>query len=111
MDEEILNKQLLPCDHYEYEYRLHCNVFGRIKRFLRANESDSEYTCDQLKDFFIACAKYRDDPQRNLESYIKLQPYENELLKKRLSSIKQNNVWKLRNQNPPSDWNAPLPDW
>lgn len=102
------NKQL-PCDHYEYEYKSNCNIFGRFKRFLHADES-IDFDCDQLKDLFYSCVKYRDDPSRNLECFLKLKPYENNLIKKRIESIKQNNVWQLR-KVAPSDWNAPLPDW
>lgn len=99
----------LPCDHYEYEYKLNCNLIGRFKRFLRSDDS-SEHTCDQLKDLFYSCVKYRDDPSRNLDCLLKLKPYENNLLKKRIDSIKQNTVWELR-QQAPSDWNSPLPEW
>jgi hypothetical protein len=111
MEKNEESSKKLPCEHYEYEYKLNCNVYGRFKRFLKADDSNSFYTCDQLKEYFISCVKYRDDPLRNLDCYIKLQPYENNLLTKRINSVKQNSILKLRNHNPPIDWNAPLPNW
>lgn len=104
------NTSELPCDHYEYEYKSNCNMFGKLKKLFKADDT-STYTCDELKQLFYACVKYKEDPKRNLECLVKLKEYENELVKKRIDSIKQNDVWTYRQGVPPTDWNAPLPDW
>ena len=100
---------ILPCDHFQYEIKRNC---GRLARFNRMFMSDSEanVNCDLLNDLFFECRKYTEDSTRNLDSLVKLKNYENELVAKRIQSIKNNNVWDLRKE-PPSDWNAELPDW
>ena len=74
------------------------------------SDNDTPLDCDLLNNLFFDCRKYIEDPELNLESFVRLKKYENELVLKRIDSIKKNDVWELRKE-PPSDWNAPLPDW
>lgn len=102
-------EETLPCDHFKYELKRNC---GRLSRFNRWFMSDDQNNldCDRLKELFFICQKYVSDPQRNLQCLMPLKTYENELARRRIESIKNNDVWELRKE-PPSDWNDPLPDW
>ena len=97
----------LPCEHYQYEMKKTCGVFAKIAQdFVEPSTHD----CLYWQDMFFSCQKYKQDPSRNFDCFMKLKTYEASLIKKRTSSIEQNNVWQLRTE-PPSDWNAALPDW
>jgi hypothetical protein len=95
----------LPCDHYQFEIKRSCGILSKFNKYFGLEVS--EYNCDDLKELFFACQKYKADPSRNLDCLVQLKKYENQLLSKRIESIKQNDVWTAR-QEPPSDWNAPF---
>ncbi|CAF0838259.1 unnamed protein product [Brachionus calyciflorus] len=99
---------LLPCDHYEYEFK-QCSTFkGLFLSYYRGDKPEHE--CKFYQDMFVDCHKYQRDPEKHFESLIRLKNYEQQLVNKRVESIIKNDVWLLRKE-PPSDWNAPLPDW
>ena len=100
---------VLPCDHFQYEIKTKCGRWARLNQRVMSDD-ENIVDCDYLNDLFFACRKYTEDPSRNLDCYLKLKSYENDLVKKRIESIKNNDVWEARTE-PPSDWNAPLPDW
>ncbi|RNA03356.1 hypothetical protein BpHYR1_004788 [Brachionus plicatilis] len=99
---------LLPCDHYEYEFKQCSSLRGKFLQYYRGEEPDHE--CKFYQDLFVDCLKYEREPANNLASLLKLKNYEQELVKKRKESLAKNDVWKLRKE-PPSDWNAALPEW
>ena len=99
---------LLPCDHYEYEFKQCSSFKGKFLQYYRGEKP--EYECRFYQDLFVDCLKYEREPEKNLDSLIRLRNYENELVNKRKDSTLKNDVWKFRKE-PPSDWNAPLPDW
>jgi hypothetical protein len=108
LNDEKTNMNLLPCEHYEYEYK-QCNSFrGRLYNYFR-NEQP-KYECEFYKELFVDCLKYKRDPQNNFESLLKLNKYEKELVEERMKANANNDVWQLR-QEPPNDWNAQLPEW
>lgn len=100
---------ILPCDHFQYEIKTKCGRLARLNQKVMS-DNESAVDCDYLNDLFFACRKYTEDPSRNLDCFLKLKSYENDLSKKRIESIKSNDVWTARTEAP-SDWNAPLPDW
>lgn len=97
---------LLPCDHYEYEFKNCTSFTGRLYNYYRGENQE----CQPYQDLFVDCLKYKRDPEKNFDLLLKLKKYENELVQKRVESVVKNDVWQLR-QKPPSDWNSPLPDW
>lgn len=99
---------LLPCDHFEHEFKDCSNLKGKLLQYYRGEKP--EYECKFYQNLFVDCLKYEREPEKNLDSLIRLRNYENGLVKKRKDSLLKNDVWKLRKE-PPSDWNAPLPDW
>ena len=100
---------LLPCDHYEYEYNSCAGWRGKVNNYYRG-VSISDEECKKYQELFIECHKYQKDPSSNFDSLLKLNKYENELMKKRLDSARGNDVWTMR-KSPPDDWNAKLPEW
>lgn len=107
--ENLLN--LLPCDHYEYEFR-NCTSFRNklYNYYMGVEKSAAE--CDYYNQLFVACVKYKHNPAENFDSLLKLNKYESELVERRAQAARANDVWQLRRPNePPSDWNAKLPDW
>jgi len=100
---------ILSCEHFQYEIKKHC---GRLTRFNRMFMSDDQNppNCEELNELLYSCRKYVSDPERNIDCLNQLMDYENKVIRRRIDSIKANDVWKLR-QYPPNDWNSPLPDW
>lgn len=109
LKETVRGNDILPCDHFQYEIKKNCGRLARFNRVLMS-DSDANVDCDRLNDLFFECRKYTEDPTRNIDSLVKLRDYENELVTRRIQTIRDNNVWELRKE-PPSDWNAELPDW
>ena len=100
---------LLPCDHYDHEYRQCSSFRGRIDRYYRGISSSSD-ECKKFRELFDDCAKYEREPVGNFDALLRLNNYENDLMRKRADASRLNDVWERRTR-PPSDWNAPLPDW
>lgn len=107
--ETVRGDDILPCDHFQYEIKKNCGRLARFNRVLMS-DSDANVDCDRLNDLLFECRKYTEDSTRNINSLVKLREYENELVIRRIQTIRENNVWELRKE-PPSDWNAELPDW
>lgn len=108
VQDEFDKLNLLSCEHYEYEYNSCKNLKSKIYDYYRGDTP--AHPCEYYQNLLVDCLKYKRDPRTNFESLVRLKKYENELVEKRNESIKQNDVWTLR-ERPPSDWNAPLPDW
>ena len=98
----------LDCEHYQYELRKYCGLSGRLKSFVRAEEPT--LSCQEYQDLYLGCLRYQAEPGANMDKFLNLKRYENDLISKRIESIKRNDVWTLRDKAP-SDWNAPLPEW
>ena len=107
-DFENIYENSLDCSHYQYELKKSCGITGAFRKFYRSEEQT--HTCQQYQDLYMGCLRYQIEPSANLDKLLKMKRYENELIKKRIDSIKQNDVWELRS-SPPSDWNAQLPEW
>lgn len=101
---------LLPCDHYDHEYRACSSFTGRIDNYYRGVSISSD-ECARFRSLFDDCSKYARDPASNFDSLLRLNDYENALMKQRADASRANDVWQRRDSGPPSDWNAPLPDW
>lgn len=100
---------LLPCDHYEYEYNNCSSWKAKVNNYFRGIEiSDQE--CLKYQELFVDCHKYQKDPVNNFNLLLKLNTYENDLMKRRIDSARGNDIWEMRT-SPPSDWNSKLPDW
>lgn len=104
----IQDLNLLPCDHYDFEFKQCSTLKGKFLQYYRGDKPEHE--CKFYQDLFVDCLKYQRDPSKNLDSLLRLKNYEHELVKKRNDSKEKNDVWKPRKE-PPTDWNAPLPDW
>jgi len=105
---ERSNVNLLPCEHYEYEYK-QCKSFrGKLYNYFR-NEQP-KHDCEFYQELLIDCLKYKRDPANNFDSLLKLNKYEKDLVEERMKSKAKNDIWQLRKE-PPSDWNAKLPEW
>lgn len=100
---------LLSCDYYDHEYRQCSSFSGRIDNYYRGI-SISREECARFRELFNDCANYERDPVNNFQALLRLNDYENELMRRRLETTKANDVWERRTK-PPSDWNSPLPDW
>lgn len=105
-DEDLFN--LLPCEHYIYEFKQCSSLKGKLYNYYRGEQP--EYDCKYYEELYTNCLAYKRYPNENFQLLLKLNQYENNLMKKRIDSIKQNDVWELR-KSPPADWNSPLPDW
>jgi hypothetical protein len=102
-----IGEELLSCEHYEYEYFTCKSLKRKLIDYYRGEPSKD---CNYYGSLHEDCLKWLKDPLNSMSSYAKMKNYENELIKKRNDALSQNDVWTLRSQ-PPSDWNAPLPDW
>ena len=113
-EKQIVNdkkENFLPCDHYEYEYKQCSSFKAKMYRYFRGEVySENIHECNFYQQLFMDCMKYDRETSKNANLLKDLKKYEVEMIIKRLDSMKQNNIWELRN-TPPSDWNSPLPDW
>ncbi len=100
----------LPCDHYEYEFNMCSSFMNKVNNYYRGVESDPDRTCESYKNLFLDCVSYERNPGQNFDALLRLKAYEKQMLEKRRQSAENNDVWTKRT-SPPSDWNAPLPDW
>lgn len=100
---------LLPCDHYDHEHHACSSFMGRLNNYYTGVQISRE-DCARFRDLFIDCGRYHRDPENNFDALLKLNKYENELMRRRADAARANDVWERRSR-PPSDWNAPLPDW
>lgn len=100
---------LLPCDHYDHEYWQCSSFSGRIDRYYRGISISSD-ECKKFRELFDDCVKYEREPGGSFDALLRLNNYENDLMRKRADAARVNDVWERRTK-PPSDWNAPLPDW
>ena len=101
-------KNLLSCDHYEYELK-HCESYkNKIHNYYRG---ESTQDCSNFRNLYFDCLKYEEYPTLdNIKLAEKLHNYENQLIIKRKMSQHENDIWRYRKE-PPTDWNAKLPDW
>jgi len=98
-----------PCNHYDYEFKKCSSFSNKIYKSFYGDES-SDDNCNYYQNLYLDCLKYQRDPINNFSLLLNLSKYENEVVNKRLDSVKNNDVWELRKQ-PPIDWNTQLPSW
>ncbi len=98
VDSNALNQKLtLSCEHYEHEFnKCQSSILG----YFEGEKSSTD--CEFYKNLFKDCLNQGDASARKA-----LEKYEMNMLQKRAESIKNNDVWKYRNE-PPSDWNSYL---
>uniref|UniRef100_A0A146L688 Synaptic plasticity regulator PANTS n=1 Tax=Lygus hesperus TaxID=30085 RepID=A0A146L688_LYGHE len=106
--DELLKKyswMVRPCVLYKEEYSDCTSIKSRFHQvFVTGSFED----CSHWKYDYDNCSKWRGDS--NPKAFKAL--IESELKKRqaRLGAHKANDVWEPR-ENPPEDWNAPLPAW
>uniref|UniRef100_T1JLU5 Synaptic plasticity regulator PANTS n=1 Tax=Strigamia maritima TaxID=126957 RepID=T1JLU5_STRMM len=94
-----------PCEVYSDEYS-DCKSFkARFHQYFIHGETTD---CSQWKKDHENCMDWRKN--RNADSLKSvIQSEETRIRNRKLASL-QNDVWQLRNE-PPSDWNSPLPEY
>ncbi|CAF0840246.1 unnamed protein product [Adineta ricciae] len=94
-----------PCEEYHEELS-HCRGWlGRLQqRYMFGEKVD----CAPIAEALHHCMFWLQ--RKDVDSLKKLISYEEDRLIHRKLSLENNDVWQKRSK-PPSDWNAPLPDW
>ncbi|XP_034951384.1 UPF0545 protein C22orf39 homolog [Chelonus insularis] len=94
-----------PCDQYKYEYK-DCRSF--LGRFYQYYIDGGNHVCQQWKTDYENCKKWKKNQDE--EAFNCLVESEKMHRLARWKGHLNNDVWERR-QNPPSDWNDPLPDY
>lgn len=93
------------CKYYAQDYK-NCSKFK--SRLNQLYENGVTTDCSIFENLLENCAQYAENYDKN--AFEAIYNYEKNALIKRVEASKNNDVWEKRVQ-PPSDWNAKLPDW
>lgn len=94
-----------PCEEYHEELSFCRSWRGRLyQRYMLGEKKD----CQPLADALHHCMFWLQ--RKDTSELKKLIAFEEDQLIRRKLSSENNDVWQRRT-SPPSDWNAPLPDW
>ncbi|XP_059620744.1 UPF0545 protein C22orf39 homolog [Phlebotomus argentipes] len=94
-----------PCFLYKHEFSDCKSYKARFNQYFIYGES---IDCSQWGKDYEDCLKYEE--KDDLAAARRLLDSEAERRQKRMEAHKANDVWKKRS-TPPTDWNAPLPEW
>ncbi|XP_055679747.1 UPF0545 protein C22orf39 homolog [Lutzomyia longipalpis] len=107
-DQEVRDNLLWasrPCFLYRQEFKDCKSIKGRFHQYFIFGEN---IDCSQWGRDYENCTKYEE--KGDIAAGRELLASEAERRRKRMEAHYANDVWKKRTQ-PPSDWNAPLPEW
>lgn len=94
-----------PCVVYKAEYDDCCSLKARFNQYFIFGKM---LDCDQWNTDYRNC--YQWQKYKSEEAYAELIASEKQRRLERLRPHYRNDVWKRR-EEPPENWNAPLPEW
>lgn len=102
---ETSSWMIRPCLVYDLEYSQCTSLKGRFYQYYLNGKTED---CNKWDPLRKACRKWERDI--DIKAGVTIIKHEKQTVARRLESRKNNDVWNVRQNKPPENWNSPLPE-